>query len=139
MVFSFRIVKLVVAILLLYGGELLSLLMATLSILLLYEMMDFLSQHSVLLILIPSLCGAVSILPTIIAFNQGTKFVGPLGQAILSIIYFLYLPLMSFWIGYLSSILDRYLVSYNEAIISGECNFSNPGGDHTLISLDMTL
>jgi hypothetical protein len=137
--FSFRIVKLVIAILLLFGGEILSLLMVTLSMMLLYEMIDFLSQHPVLFILIPSLCGAISTLPTIIAFNQGTKFVGPLSQAILFIIYLSYLPLIIFWIRYLSSIPDRYLVSYREAIISSECNFSNPGVNHTLISLDMAL
>ena len=136
---SFRIVRLVMAILFLCGGELFSLLMITLSMMLLNEMTDFLSQHPVLLVLIPILCGAVSALPTIIAFDLGTKFVGPIGNAILFILYLLFLPLMILWVRYLSSIPDRYQVYYNEAIISGECNFSNPGEDHTLVSLDMTL
>ena len=102
--FSFRIVKLIKALLLFFGGELISLLVLTLCLMLVNEMADFLLQHPVLSIVIPFLAGGVSVLPLIIGFNQATKFVGPVGDVILLVLYYLYLPLMILWIRYVSSI-----------------------------------
>ena len=102
-IFPLKIIRLILGILFVCGGEILSLLLLTLNLIIANEISDLLSQFPRLLIVISSLLGVISVLPVIITTSIAMNFVGPISEIIIFVVYLLYIPLMLLWLDYIFS------------------------------------